>query len=379
MAQDVHFDQAKLSWNLPWDADWVTAVCFLGSTRRLAAGNNLGQILLWDLPADPAAPILPPLRRLDGHTNSITRLLASPDGRWLISASNDHTIRYWDMQAEGKDSAVLTLNARTREDLAARRGKVPPALEVKVQLQQAARVLTGHREWVTGMAQTPDGRLLLSGDDAGEVVLWDRPAGKEMRRWKIKGWAYAVALAPDGKQALVSERLPLVFDSGRHAGVRLWDATTGQPQHDLGPLFKGMHLAAAAYSPDGKLLALARGGEVSGPDGKVFLIDPAMPKKARELTPGHLYGATDLAFHPGGKYLASSGRDTLVRIWDTADGKLVKELGKPRGGQFKDWVCAIAFSPDGQRLAAADMAGAVQVWSLARPAARALSAGAEGL
>jgi hypothetical protein len=47
-----------------------------------------------------------------------------------------------------------------------------------------------------------------------------------------------------------------------------------------------------------------------------------------------------------------------------ADGKLVKELGQPRGGQFKDWIHAVAASPDGRRLAAADMAGQVQVWAL---------------
>ena len=40
----------------------------------------------------------------------------------------------------------------------------------------------------------------------------------------------------------------------------------------------------------------------------------------------------------------------------------VKELGKPRGGQFKDWLHAVSFSGDGRWLAAGDMAGAVQVW-----------------
>jgi hypothetical protein len=46
------------------------------------------------------------------------------------------------------------------------------------------------------------------------------------------------------------------------------------------------------------------------------------------------------------------------------DGKLVKELGRPRGGQFKDWFHAIAVSPDGNWRAAADLAGKVQLWAL---------------
>jgi WD40 repeat protein len=262
----------------------------------------------------------------------------------------------------------VVLNARAIAEATSESGKragrkVPPAVTARVQVQKAARVLDSHREWVTRLSQSRDGSLLLSGDDAGRVILWDRPAGKELRHWQVKGWSYALALAPDGRQALVAERIPLVFDSGAHTGLRLWDATTGQAQRDLDAEFKKMPMAAAAYSPDGKVLAQGRGGEAAGP-GKVFLIDPGSGKKVRELTPAHENGATDLAFHPGGLYLASSGRDTVVRIWDTADGKLVKELGKPRGGQFKDWIHAVCFSADGRWLAAADMAGQVAVWSL---------------
>src|SRR5262249_14499585 len=80
----IEFTKSAQAWNLPWAADWVTAVCLL-SKRRVAAGNNLGEILLWELPEKPGAPAPSPARRLDGHTNVINRLLTTPDGRWLIS------------------------------------------------------------------------------------------------------------------------------------------------------------------------------------------------------------------------------------------------------------------------------------------------------
>jgi WD40 repeat protein len=368
MPPTIDFTKATQAWALPWDADWVTAVCFLGGTRRIAAGNNLGEILLWDLPEKTGSQVPAPMRKLEGHTNVVTRLLSSPDGRWLISSSFDHTIRYWDIQAAAKGSATVALNATTRKDLIQRRSsKVPALVEAKVPTQESARTLTEHREWVTAMALSTDGETLSSGDDAGQVILWDRAAAKEVRRWQVKGWCYALALSPDKKQAAVSERLPLIFDSGRFESVKLWNAITGKMERDVTAAAPKMQISAVAYSPDGKLLALARGGEASGLSGKVYLVDPASGKKVRELGPGHLDGATDLAFHPDGKHLASAGRDTTVRVWNIADGKLVKELGKPRGGQSKDWICAISFSPDGRWLAAADMAGAVQVWSLAGP------------
>jgi WD40 repeat protein len=363
----ISFDKSALAWTLTWDADWVTSVCFLGPTRRLAAGNNLGQVLVWDLPDKIGAPAPNPARRLDGHTNVVSGLVCTRDGRWLISASYDHTIRYWDMQAPAPGEESLVLNARAIAEAQARKrnvAKIPTPLPATVQTQPSARTLAAHGDWINRLTLSRDEQRLVSGDDAGQVIVWDREAGKELRRWRVKGWTYALALSPDNKQAFVSERVPLVFDSGRHAGAKLWDATTGAMQRDLGTDLKGMYIAGAAYSPDGKLLALARGGEVDGTNGKVYLFDPASGKKIRELVPGHLNGATALAFHPDGKHLASAGRDTTVRIWNTADGKLVKELGKPRGGQFKDWIQGISFSGDGRWLAAADMAGAVQVWSL---------------
>jgi WD40 repeat protein len=362
-------DLAKptLAVTLPWDADWVTAVAFVGSSQRLAAGNNLGQVLLWDLPEKPGGDAPKPVARLDGHGNVISKLVTTPDGKTLISASYDHTIRFWDVPTTlPTPTETMALNARTIEDLKRRRSsKIPALVEAKVGVLRPARTLTEHTEWVIDLELTPDGAAMISGDDGGHVLVWDLEAGTVTKRWKtVKGWAYAVALSPDKKQACVTERLPLVFDSGRHAAVRLWDIATGSVKADLSALkeFKGNHLSAAAYSPDGKLLALGRGGEANGMSGKVTLVDPASGKVVRELAPGHQDGLTDLAWHPDGKHIASSGRDTVARVWNAESGKVVSECGKGRGGQFKDWVCAVAWSPDGASLALADMAGAVQVW-----------------
>jgi WD40 repeat protein len=364
---DINFDKAALAWTLPWDADWVSTVAFLGGTRRLAAGNNQGQILLWDLPEKLGDALPTPCRRLDGHTNAVTRLCATPDGRWLISASYDHTIRFWDMQGEPRGSDEVILNARKREEAAKRQANVPAALAVKVEIQQAAQVLESHTEWVSGLALSAAGNLLISGDDHGQIIVWDRSAAKEIRRWRIKGWTYSMALSPDARQLFIAERIPLSYAyPQRYVAAKLWDPETGQVRHDLAAACKREHMISAAFAPDSKLLALSPGGEadVDGnvTTGKVVLVDPANGTKVRDLTPGHQTGATDVAFHPDGKYLASCGRDATIRIWQAADGKLIKEL-KPRG-QSRDWIASIRFSADGQWLAAADMTGQVLVYAL---------------
>ncbi|WP_020468661.1 WD40 repeat domain-containing protein [Zavarzinella formosa] len=357
----------SMAWNLTWDAEWVTAVTFLGSSRRVAAGNNLGQILLWELPAKAGGDPPKPVARLDGHINVISRLTSSPDGKTLISASYDHTVRFWDVP-ENLPAATepLTLNARMIEDTTRRKSngaKVPPAMEAKVAVLKSTRTFNEHKEWVVSLELSRDGKTIISGDDGGHVLIWDRDSFAIGKRWQVKGWANAVALSPDCTQACVSERYPLVFDSGRHAAVKIWDAAKAEVFKDLSAEYKGMFFAAAAYALDGKTLAIGRGGELDGMNGSVTLIDPASGKKIRTLAPGHLSGLTDLAFHPDGKHLASSGRDTVVRVWETSSGKLVSEVGKSRGGQFKDWICALAWSADGAWMATADMAGAVQIWT----------------
>jgi WD40 repeat protein len=372
-AQTKEFADAKLLWSLPWDADWVTAVSFIGNDK-IAAGNKLGDILVWNLPesATDKAPL--PARRLAGHTNEISRMLTTPDQKTILSASYDHTIKYWDAASEDGEPGVVVLNERARYEAESRKKKAPAATEAKVNVQKATRELTAHKDWVLGLSMTPDGKTLVSGADRvvgpkkekeGELIVWDLAAGKELRRIYLKGWPWGMAISPDGQTIIASERVPLVFDAGSRSGLKMWNAQTGKMKADLGKEIKE-RMAAAAYSPDGKWLAICRGGEANGLSGKVTLLDPATGKKIRETNPGHLDGATDLAFHPDGKHIFSAGRDTTVKIWRLEDGKHVRDLGQGRCGQFKDWICAIAISPDGKRLAAADMAGAVQIWALSK-------------
>jgi WD40 repeat protein len=363
IAQAQAFDKVSLAWTLPWDADWVTAVAFVGP-NRLAAGNNLGEILVWELPDKPGGPAPLPVRRLVGHTNVVNRLLAAPDGKTLLSASNDRTVGVWDLDSAPAEKETVVLNARAINEANEKKKKKAPAPnEASVLVQKPAQVLAGHRDWVLGMSLTADGKTLVTGDDKGEVIVWDRITGKEQRRWKLKGWAWAVAVEPEGKALLVSERVPLVFDSGSQSALKLWNPQTGELKVDLSKEIKE-RIGAAAYSPDGKWLAIGRGGELDGNNGKVILLDPATGKKIREMTPGHLNGLTDIVFHPDGQHVLSAGRDTTVKIWRLDDGKLVKELGQPRGGQFKDWFHAVAVSPDRRWIAAADMAGQVQLWAV---------------
>jgi WD40 repeat protein len=367
------FDKAALAWTLPWDATWVTAITFIGTSRRLAAGNSYGEIFLWDLPEKLGDPPPPPLRRLDGHSNTVTALAATPDGRWLLSTSYDHTVRVWDLKAaaEKKETVILDPTARAAAQKAKK--KLPESPPITVGLQQAERVLNAHQEWVRGLALSQGGTRLLTGDDRGLAILWEVPKMREIHRLQVPGWIRAVALSPDAGLAAVCETSPRIpSDPKMPHATRIWDLANGTVKRDLSKEFLGMYgrvlnMSAAAFADNGRLLALGQNDEAAAQ--KVYLADVATGKKVRELayTSRGNSGITGIMAHPDGKHLAACGRDTMVRIWQAADGKMVKELGKTReAGAFggSPWLHAISFSADGLWLAAADIGGLIHVWSI---------------
>ncbi|MCA9219840.1 MAG: hypothetical protein KDA71_05900 [Planctomycetales bacterium] len=392
----------QLRWQLTFQGAWPTGVAFLGSTQRLAAANQEGVIAVWQLPNEPPAaseaeakskqeqdreaPDFAPLRRLDGHTNAVTRLLATRDGEQLISASLDRSIRIWrpNDTAQGKGELVVDIDSRRAEVKRTKNEELLTAPGVSVETISSAHVLSGHSQWIYSLGISDDERRLISGDSGSQVVVWDLQQRKELARWQGLSWNWIVAsaLSPDGNIAAVSEYRYKRDDFDiPAAAMRLFDAATGEekldilqvqfPKYDRGDAtygggqvwrkFVAQGLIAADFSPDGSLLALGQGGETD--TGKVHIIDTSTGKAIREIS-GHRYGVTDVKFSADGNYVLSTGRDTMLRICEVSDGKEVAALGKSRGGQFKDWLYALAISPDQNWVAATDIAGLVHVWQL---------------
>lgn len=389
--------QAKLRYQLTFEGSWPTSVAFLGPGRRLAAGNQLGHIVVWDLPENPPpfepdkkakdrqAPNVWPVRRLDGHQNEITRLLATPDGKFLVSSSLDRTVRLWPTDGPVAGQTELVLDADTRQREARRSGKKePPAAPgLTLDTQTECHTLEGHRDWVYALGLSGDGNRIISGDATSETIVWDLAGRKQVAKWSGYPWNWVVsaALSPDGQTALVSEYSYKRDDFDIPApALKLFDAATGAEKLDLlktqfpkldptkrtygsGQVwrkFVANGLITTAFSPDGKLVAVGQGGETD--KGQVHLLDATTGKLVRTAS-GHQYGVTDVLFSADGKYLVSTGRDTCARVCQVSDGKEVATLGSPRGGQFKDWLSAVTLSADQKWLAAADISGLVQVWS----------------
>jgi len=392
---------SKHLWRLAFEGAWPTAVAFSGS-NRLVAGNRDGRILLWDLSSPPQEAVgktrpgdvetgadAAPVRQLQGHTNGISKLVATADGRTLISASLDHTLRIWDMDAPASGMTELVVDRRRREKEARRlplaeRQAFIDAPGVTVETQAAAAVLKGHRDWVNALGISRDSRRIISGDARSNVIVRDISSGQTVSSWTGHAWNGIVAagLSPDGQDAVVSEFTYKRDDFDLPApALKVWNVDDASEKLDIlkthipkldvtktsysaagvwRKFVKG-GLIALDYSPDGTLVAVGQGGETD--KGQLHLFEVETGKLVRTVS-GHRYGMCDAAFSADGRYVLSSGRDTTVRICQVADGQEVLALGTERGGQFKDWLAGLAISADQTLVAAADIGGAVHVWKL---------------
>lgn len=273
-------------------------------------------------------------------------------GSEIASASDDQTLRIWD-PGTGETSDTISLPGGYFSALAAspEGGLLAAGLwDQTIRIYDRAerrleRTLRGHDSRPLSLAFSPDGSRLASGDANGTIRLWDTEAWVELASVNDhKGPVLRLAFSPDGTALATAGadgtlRLFEVASSGPITPLRVFD------EHE-GPVLSLAFHPAGTHLASGGVDAVVR---VRGLDAVVTA------GVAPIVRPGPI---TTAAYAPDNATVATGDASGFVRVWYADTGQIRLSFPAHCGR-----VGAVAFSPDGRVLATGGNEGLVRLWN----------------
>ena len=235
----------------------------------------------------------------------IGRAVYSPDGRRVVTASQDHSARIWDAES-GRLLATLS----------------------------------GHTDAVASAAFSPDGRRIVTAGWDKTACVWDAEIGTLLAT--LSGHAEAVidaAFSPDGRR---------IVTAGWDKTACVWDAEIGHLLFTLSGHAKPV--IDATFSPGGDRIATASN------DHTVCVWDTGDGHLLATLS-GHAMEVRSVVFSSDGERVVTASKDNTARVWDARSGRLLATLFGHAGS-----VNSAAFSPDGKRVVTACDNLTARIW-----------------
>ncbi|MBZ5520925.1 MAG: TIR domain-containing protein [Acidobacteriia bacterium] len=299
------------------------------------------------------AALTPPggslLRTLQGHSYPVWGLAVRADGRLAISASDDNTLKVWDLDS-GHELLTLQGHSDRVNGVAI---SADGRLAVSASSDNTLKVwdlvsgrelfsLQGHSDSVRGVAMSADGRLAVSASGDKTLKLWDVNKGRELRSLQgHSGWVVRVAVSADGR---------LAVSASSDATLKVWELDSGRQlrslQGHLGPV------RGVAISADGRLAVSA------STDCTLMLWDLISGRQLRSLR-GHSRPVNSVAVSADGRLAVSASDDNTLKLWDLVSGRQLHSMQ-----DHSRWVMDVAMSADGRLAVSASADNTLKLWDL---------------
>ncbi|KAK4997336.1 Transcription initiation factor TFIID subunit 5 [Elasticomyces elasticus] len=194
-------------------------------TRLLLSGSQDGSVRLWSLETFTC------LVAYNGHASPVWDVRFSPHGHYFVSASADRTARMWSTDhisplrlfvGHDSDAECAIWHPNSTYVFTGSGGVERNIRMWDVNRGTAVRLFTGHTGNITSLACSPNGRTLASGDDKGDIMIWDIGSGRLGKRLRGhgKGGIWSMDWCVEGT---------VLVSGGADGTVRVWDIQGAAP------------------------------------------------------------------------------------------------------------------------------------------------------
>jgi WD40 repeat protein len=322
--------------------------------RRLVSASRDKTLRVWDLHSGEGLAVL------RGHDREVRDCVVMPDGRRVVSASADATLRIWDIETGEVLATLAGHKARVLACAVSADGRriVSASSDRTLRVWDPAKrdalaILSGHAHEVRDCAVTPDGLRVVS-VSPGELKLWSCESGKEIAHWASEVSGDGCALNPDGSIVVVGA------DAGH--GLYVWDLNR--------------HEQIASFSAGGDRRADRMRNCVVTADGR-RVIGTSTDRTVRvwELATGHELARLDVYDHfghrdivlmcalaPDGQHVVNASWDRTLRVWNLDACRAIPT--ETRLSKLLELDACLTSTTDGRRAVGLDSEGDLQVRSL---------------
>jgi WD40 repeat protein len=322
-----------------WTAQWSR---FAPDGNLLVAGSDRS-VTLWNVETGEE------MRSYDGVTGAVTMItdLWMPNDNAVAAIASDGQVYLWNFESAALNLVVPGTNVIAAVGVPGDFLTVSTSLDWDVRIRQlpggdTLRTFEGHTTSVhSGVAFSPDGRLVLSGGSEQTTRLWDRKTGQQIRGFVGTGaGTMAAVFSPNGSNVLTTVGLP-------NPGARLWDTETGELIREF--KWTGSWAMGAVFSPDGTKIAAHE------QTGSVRIFEVATGALLKTLGSAAFGGK--IAFSPNAPLLAVTSNQSGVALYDYESGQRLHTFALDAGP-----VSAVEFAPDGKSLLIGWSEGGIQLF-----------------
>ncbi|MDR3734017.1 MAG: WD40 repeat domain-containing protein [Acidobacteriaceae bacterium] len=357
-----HLPQAPEKMVLQGHRGQVTKVLFHPVYSLLVSASEDATIKVWDLETGK------PERSLKDHTGVVNDLAFNLPGTILASCSSDLTIKLWDFQAfectktlHGHEHNVTGIAFLPSGDhlVSASRDKTVKLWEVVSGF--CIRTFEGHKEWVRKVLVHPTLPLMVTCSQDQTAIVWDISEAVS----KASSASNCIMQVLDGHEnvveaiAIANDNAALVIEKSEYYSKLMYAAsvemmTAGGGANGNAPaLGEEEKKAAAKGKKKSDKVFVATGGR----DKLIKIWDAKVGREVAKLV-GHDNWVRDLVFHPSGKYLLSAADDKSIRVWDLNTGRCIKKIADAH----THFVSCLDFSDKYLVCASGSVDNTIKIW-----------------